>query len=182
MNRAEFVRMYANGTVLDAGAGDCSFVWGGRAPDGVTTLDIDMRKGLHVLGEVHGLPFTDGAFGTVMLIDVLEHVDDVSGAVAEALRVCSDRILISYPEEDSTACAQRRNYTEYMRIAMDHSSVCDTCGQDDHGHLKSHWHWKSGAEICRDINIIASFKPQICTLDYGLYAGYGAIILKAMNL
>jgi len=44
-------------------------------------------------------PFPDGSFGTVLMMDVLEHIEDDAGCLAEARRVLKDggRVVLSVP-------------------------------------------------------------------------------------
>lgn len=48
---------------------------------------------------VYELPFEDGAFDAVLCAEVLEHVEEPDRALKELLRVCSDRLLVSVPNE-----------------------------------------------------------------------------------
>ncbi len=100
-NRARVVRKLvrrfrvADLPVLDAGAGTGLNLR--HLPSGSTAIDINPRnvavlKGRfpqhHVeLGDVEALPFDDGAFGTVVCTEVLEHVPDPSLALREFRRV-----------------------------------------------------------------------------------------------
>jgi SAM-dependent methyltransferase len=47
------------------------------------------RGGSVTLGQVHFLPFPDGAFDLVCALDIVEHVDDDDGALAELSRVAA---------------------------------------------------------------------------------------------
>lgn len=50
-------------------------------------------------GSVLELPFPEGAFDLVLCTEVLEHLERPEQALSELLRVSSDRVLISVPEE-----------------------------------------------------------------------------------
>ena len=67
---------------LDLGAGDGSIFGGSRT----VALDTAPRRGF-VRGDGTALPFRCGAFGTVIALDVLEHVDYPQEALGEACRV-----------------------------------------------------------------------------------------------
>ena len=56
------------------------------------------RKGTFLQGEAERLPFADGEFDTVLLFDILEHVDDVA-LLREAKRVASKRIIVNVPRK-----------------------------------------------------------------------------------
>jgi|Deesub1362A_J573_1020465.scaffolds.fasta_scaffold00927_2 ubiquinone/menaquinone biosynthesis C-methylase UbiE len=72
-------------------------------------LDVDparvaqAREGLPearlAVGDAHHLPFPDGAFDLVVMLEILEHVGDPARAVSEAQRVCSRYLLASVPHE-----------------------------------------------------------------------------------
>lgn len=100
-NRARVVRRmvgkYAtpNAPILDAGCGTGLNLR--HLPAGSTGLDINprnvalLRKRLPhhtvVEGDVEALPFADASFGTVLCTEVIEHIPDPSGALAEYERV-----------------------------------------------------------------------------------------------
>ncbi len=52
-----------------------------------------------VVGDAHHLPFPDGAFDLVVMLELLEHVGDPRQAVAEAHRLTSRYLLASVPHE-----------------------------------------------------------------------------------
>lgn len=64
------------------------------------------KHGTFVQSDAYGLPFEDKAFDTVLLLDILEHLDDVK-ALKEAKRVARQRIIIAVPtvaSEEMRAC------------------------------------------------------------------------------
>ena len=50
-------------------------------------------------GSVYKLPFSDRAFDTVLCSEVLEHLDDPSGAIKELKRVARNYVIITVPLE-----------------------------------------------------------------------------------
>ena len=76
------------GRLLDSGCGNQPFrEWYGPHVDEVVCMDAAPLPGVHVMGFANALPFADAAFDTVLLTQVLEHVDDVEAATAELVRV-----------------------------------------------------------------------------------------------
>lgn len=55
------------------------------------------------VADARNLPFPDKSFDTVTLWDVLEHMEEDSKALKEALRVARCNVLFSVPAEDSFA-------------------------------------------------------------------------------
>jgi len=58
----------------------------------------ETRKGNYIQGEAGNLPFADNEFDSVLLFDIMEHVDDVA-LLREAKRVASQRILMNVPRK-----------------------------------------------------------------------------------
>lgn len=83
------------GPILDAGCGTGLNLR--HLPRGSTGLDINPRNvelvrqrlpGHNVVeGDIEAMPFEDGAFGTVVCTEVLEHVPDPAAAIREFRRV-----------------------------------------------------------------------------------------------
>ena len=127
LGRAEWIKTHAKGNVLDVGGNEGSGwtvpipmyphatrKWIGRKKNGtrvlypmphtieaVTVFDCDDWKGFFPLvrGDAHNLPFPDGAYNTVVLGDILEHVADDYRVLAEAVRVAKDRVIGTTPDE-----------------------------------------------------------------------------------
>jgi len=87
--RDDFKRWYNNGVVLDVG---ChvgyleGFVGKGRYV-GIDIVYYGAKPGLFVLCDAHRLPFRDGAFDFVSMVETLEHLYDPTCALREATRV-----------------------------------------------------------------------------------------------
>ena len=66
--------------------------------NGVVDPRIEVREGLIQVP----LPFAEAAFDTVLMFDILEHLDDEAGILNEIARVCAPggRVLVSVPHSD----------------------------------------------------------------------------------
>jgi SAM-dependent methyltransferase len=96
------------GQILDVGAGSTgpTFVEAlgrryhaldlSRSYKSESQLDRD-AIGHHIDLEEGRLPFDTGSYGTVMCLDVIEHVDDAHAIFRELFRVASDRVIVSLP-------------------------------------------------------------------------------------
>ncbi len=132
--RYEETGRVAYGQVLDVGCGrqplrkflaeNCDYI----------SLDYPATGGKrynarpHTFGDAHKLPFPDGSFDTVVLLEVLEHLPDPCGALEEARRVLvhGGRILVStpflYPIHD--APMDYRRWTRYgLRVMVRKSGL-----------------------------------------------------------
>ena len=83
-----------DGPVLDVGCGD-----------GITTkkagaIGMDLDRG-DVKGSVYDLPFKSGTFGTVLLLEVIEHLERPWKALKEIHRVLKPggRIVVLFPND-----------------------------------------------------------------------------------
>jgi SAM-dependent methyltransferase len=102
--------------LLDVGSGRGKFLWpllDAFPTLPVTAVDADPRRvrdleavhlgGVERLAVRHAdaahLPFEDGAFDVVSLLEVLEHIPTPAPALAEALRVAQRALLISTPSK-----------------------------------------------------------------------------------
>ncbi len=104
---------YLEGRVLDVGCDRAALreVVGPERYGGVGLgADADFRVDLENDGR---LPFDDGAWDTVVCLDVLEHLNDLHGMFDECLRVAGRYAVISLPNNWSTA---------RKRIARGHGS------------------------------------------------------------
>ena len=111
--RRAWIRSVVRGSVLDVGCGH-GFVTCDMAAvaDHVTAIDISpdhlrhavamaqvnqIRNVAFATGDCYSLPFGEGQFETVTLLEVLEHLEDPAAAVREALRVAARRVVITVP-------------------------------------------------------------------------------------
>jgi len=89
--RLGWIAMNAEQPVLNVGCRDTDF--------GGVNLDVEPQDVPNfVLGDAHALPFGDRSFRTVILAELLEHVEDPRRVLGEAKRVGS-KILVTVPWE-----------------------------------------------------------------------------------
>jgi ubiquinone/menaquinone biosynthesis C-methylase UbiE len=179
MNRVDLVKAFAKGWILDVGCGDAVFVWGRSPPKNVVCVDIEVYRHTHVRLDANMLPFRDNSFDTVLLMEVLEHVDDVERVLKEALRVAKDVVLVSYPFEDRELFV-KNNYPRWVRdfIEDEKKEGLKETFSDEKLLEKIHTHWKDKERILRDIEIIRKYCEKEFSLDYGLYPGWGFVCYK----
>ena len=89
-----------HGAILDIGCGDgllASLIQKGKPNVSVTGIDVMVRSETHIPVEKFDgrtIPFADGSFDAVMLVDVLHHTDAPAMLLREAARVARDSIVI----------------------------------------------------------------------------------------
>jgi len=59
------------------------------------------KGGRFVVGDAHNLPFKDKTFDTVLLSNLLEHVENPEKVLKEAKRVSREKIYVSFPTKYS---------------------------------------------------------------------------------
>lgn len=95
-----FADLLSDGEVLDMGCGDGSIalrVMQKRPGVTITGADVFVRENAHIpvtIFDGHTLPFADGQFEDVMLVDVLHHTDDPAAVLAEAARVARRAVIV----------------------------------------------------------------------------------------
>lgn len=95
--RFELISEYCFGDILDVGCGL------GLLKNYLDESKVNKYIGLDVDGEllVHGsvydLPFKDEVFDTVVMSEVLEHLEHPLDALREVKRVCKSRIILTVP-------------------------------------------------------------------------------------
>ena len=71
------------------------------------------------------LPFKDGAFDSVLIFEVLEHVADVENVLAEAFRVARKNVLITVPNSDNIDVMKENDVTYAHMLSSDHVHFFD---------------------------------------------------------
>ena len=96
--------------VAEATALDASEALLAHVPEGVT----------RVVGPAERMPFADGSFDLVTIVNSLHHVDDMAGTLAEMVRVLAPdgRIAVQdYLADDDSDAAERWDAIERLRDA-----------------------------------------------------------------
>jgi len=109
MNRSDYLAAYSRGRVLDIGCagesrlGDVHNKIAGKLDCWVDFIGMDIvaPKGARnfVLGDCYSMPFKDSALDTVLLGEVLEHLDRPFEALKEIYRVLTygGRVIVTVP-------------------------------------------------------------------------------------
>jgi SAM-dependent methyltransferase len=105
--KLDYLQRYASGqTALDLGCGRGWYA-SALADMGLAVTAIDQTNRVDdpritVLEQPISvpLPFPDGAFDTVLMFDILEHLPDEAGILGEVARVCRRRLILSVPHAD----------------------------------------------------------------------------------
>jgi len=173
LDRAELARRFMYGRVVDIGCGDAIYLWGGHPPDFVTCVDLDIYPHTHVQAAAEALPFRNDSFDTALLLEVLEHVDDVEAVLSESLRVAR-RVIVSYPNESYEECRARRPDVNAF-IAFERAlGLREPYAEGEIG-FRAHYHWKARDRVLRDVELLR----QRCQLEFKLrypdYDGWGFV-------
>jgi SAM-dependent methyltransferase len=109
----ELLDMAAPASILDIGCGEGVLTeqWADRTPGRVVGIDLEDPKlraewkrrerpnlEFHA-GDAHRTKYADGDFEATTAMEVLEHVPDPEGVLAEMARVASRWVLVSVPRE-----------------------------------------------------------------------------------
>jgi ubiquinone/menaquinone biosynthesis C-methylase UbiE len=128
-----FARRHAGPTVLDLG---CGFGAYGSALQsaGLNCFGCDinfeyLRRavafGLRVANVDSALPFPDGSFDTVLILEVLEHVRDVDTLLREAFRVARKNVLLTVPNSENIELLKANDVTYAHMLSSDHLHFFD---------------------------------------------------------
>src|SRR5262245_48398729 len=104
-----FARRHAGETVLDLGCGYGAYSIA-LAGEGLKCFGCDINLGYLRKASQHGLPvvavdsalpFSDRSFDSVLLFEVLEHVEDIESVIGEAFRLARKNVLITVPNSEN---------------------------------------------------------------------------------
>jgi ubiquinone/menaquinone biosynthesis C-methylase UbiE len=132
--RIEWLTRNAKGRTAEVGCnwGYVLAAVGGHAGLDINPALIDIARVFapdreFLVGDARALPWPDRWFDTVMLTEVLEHLDwqDVSKAVDEALRVASVQVLITLPD----GCEDTADATNHKHRWLAEDARVDNLGR-----------------------------------------------------
>jgi len=83
-------------------------------------IEIARKKGVEAFTVQGILPFKDRSFDTVIIFEVLEHVQDPEPVIKEALRVARKNILITVPDNSQFETLKSAGLTYEHMLERDH--------------------------------------------------------------
>ena len=127
-----FARQYAGKSILDLGCGFGAYS-GALAEEGRNCVGCDinldyLRKAgnrLPVVNVDTSLPFCDSSFDTVLIFEVIEHVANIEGVLAEAFRVARKNVLITVPNSENMELMKANDVTYAHMLSSDHVHFFD---------------------------------------------------------
>jgi len=127
-----FARSKAGSSILDLG---CGFGAYGSAliDDGRKCVGCDVNleylraadKRLPVVNVDTSLPFRDRSFDSVMIFEVIEHVANVEGILAEAFRIARKNVLVTVPNSENIERMKANDVTYAHMLSSDHLHFFD---------------------------------------------------------
>jgi ubiquinone/menaquinone biosynthesis C-methylase UbiE len=123
-----FARKHAGPTILDLGCGYGAYS-GALLKEGRSCFGCDINiqylrkaavEGLPVATVDSLLPFRDRSFDTVMIFEVLEHVENLDSVLAEAFRVARKNVLITVPNSENIDQMKANDVTYAHMLSSDH--------------------------------------------------------------
>lgn len=127
-HRLRAVQDFATGRVVDIGCGSDAYTAAlrsrGHATVGVDFLALDNVPPEFARASATKLPFTNDSFGTALLFEVLEHIDDPGEALREIARV-SSRLVMSVPNCERDAVLAMSGLVQYHYTDPTHVNFFD---------------------------------------------------------
>lgn len=123
-------REVSTSPILDVGCGGGSYV-DELGEDyevvGIDILEYSNRSRI-VRGDATVLPFKDDSFSTVLLFEVLEHLDDPGRCLREIKRVATDSLLLSVPNAVDPSIFEATGVTMHPFVDPTHVNFYDETG------------------------------------------------------
>ena len=130
-----FVDGRCGSTVLDIGCGIGPYTErlasSGRQATGIeidpSIVEAGQRLGRNIhIGSATDLPYADGSFETVLLIESLEHFDEPEAALFEARRVCSKNLIVTVPDIGAIPLLSKRQVVPWHLLEATHINFFTT--------------------------------------------------------
>ena len=128
-----FARSHAGSTVLDLGCGFGAYS-AALIETGLKCFGCDIsldylrgavRNGVPVVRVDSLLPFKDRSFDTVMMFEVIEHVEGIEKVLDEAFRIARKNVLITVPNSESIEQMRANDVTYAHMLSSDHVHFFD---------------------------------------------------------
>ncbi len=140
-----------HGRMLDLGCGNCPYEpWYSVLADGVAAIDPAPGAGGNVRALADRVPIRSQSMDFVLCTEVLEHVDNIEGSVAEIFRVLrpGGHALITvpflYPTHEAPYDFQRLTYIGLHGLVTRHGfEVLDAAAQGGPMTLASSWFFRA---------------------------------------
>jgi ubiquinone/menaquinone biosynthesis C-methylase UbiE len=128
-----FARQHAGSTILDLGCGYGAYS-AALVKEGMKCVGCDVnldylkkasQHGLPVVNVDTKLPFLNRSFDSVVMFEVIEHVPDIKGILAEAFRVARKNVLITVPNSEGIDRMKANDVTYAHMLSSDHVHFFD---------------------------------------------------------
>jgi len=95
--RYKLIARHCKGEVLDIGCGIGELGRYLTSTGNLGYVGLDTSGKVHIHGSVYQLPIRSDSFDTVVLSEILEHLENPKEALSEAVRISKRRVVISVP-------------------------------------------------------------------------------------
>lgn len=97
ISRYKLIARHCLGKVLDIGCGVGELRRYLTSNDNIGYVGLDTSGNVHIHGSVYQLPIHSDSFDTVVLSEILEHLENPKEALYEVTRITKHRVIISVP-------------------------------------------------------------------------------------
>jgi len=128
-----FAGKHAGNSILDLGCGFGAY-GSALAEKGRKCIGCDINldylrtaasQGLPVVNVDSMLPFRDRSFDSVLIFEVIEHVNKIETILAEAFRIARKNVLITVPNSENIQLMKENDVTYAHMLSSDHLHFFD---------------------------------------------------------
>ena len=128
-----FAGKHAGNSILDLGCGFGAY-GSALAEKGRKCIGCDINldylrtaasQGLTVVNVDSMLPFRDRSFDSVLIFEVIEHVNKIETILAEAFRIARKNVLITVPNSENIQLMKENDVTYAHMLSSDHLHFFD---------------------------------------------------------